>query len=129
MMADKAEYAKKGIAKGRSIVAMEFADGVLLVADNPSASLHKISEMYDRIAFSGAQVQRIRDAAQGRDPARRPQGVHLQPGGRDGQIAGQCLLAKHRKPLQRRSETTRSGAAGRRGGPGRQAQRAVPDLL
>src|SRR6266498_3186955 len=54
MMADKAEYAKKGIAKGRSIVAMAFADGVLLVADNPSASLHKISEMYDRIAFSGA---------------------------------------------------------------------------
>ena len=54
MMADKAEYAKKGIAKGRSIVAMEYEDGVLLVADNPSASLHKISEMYDRIAFSGA---------------------------------------------------------------------------
>jgi proteasome alpha subunit len=54
MMADKAEYAKKGIAKGRSIVAMEYADGILLVADNPSASLHKISEMYDRIAFSGA---------------------------------------------------------------------------
>src|SRR5207253_11460582 len=48
MMADKAEYAKKGIAKGRSIVAMEHADGILLVADNPSASLHKISEMYDR---------------------------------------------------------------------------------
>jgi proteasome alpha subunit len=54
MMADKAEYAKKGIAKGRSIIAMEFTEGVLLVADNPSASLHKISEMYDRIAFSGA---------------------------------------------------------------------------
>ena len=54
MMADKAEYAKKGIAKGRSIVAMEYADGVLLVADNPSASLHKVSEMYDRIAFAGA---------------------------------------------------------------------------
>jgi len=54
MMADKAEYAKKGIAKGRSLVAMECAEGVLLVADNPSASLRKISEMYDRIAFSGA---------------------------------------------------------------------------
>ena len=54
MMADKAEYAKKGIAKGRSIIAMENADGILLIADNPSASLHKISEMYDRIAFSGA---------------------------------------------------------------------------
>lgn len=54
MMQDKAEYAKKGIAKGRSIIAMEYDDGVLLVADNPSASLYKISEIYDSIAFSGA---------------------------------------------------------------------------
>ena len=42
MMQDNAEYAKKGIAKGRSIIAMEYADGVLLTADNPSASLHKV---------------------------------------------------------------------------------------
>ena len=54
MMQDKAEYAKKGIAKGRSIIAMEYDAGVLLVADNPSASLCKISEVYDNIAFSGA---------------------------------------------------------------------------
>jgi proteasome alpha subunit len=54
MMQDKAEYAKKGIAKGRSIVAMEYQDGILMVADNPSASLYKISEVYDNIAFSGA---------------------------------------------------------------------------
>jgi proteasome alpha subunit len=54
MMQDKAEYAKKGIAKGRSIIAMEYADGVLLAADNPSASLHKVSEIYDSIAFAGA---------------------------------------------------------------------------
>lgn len=54
VMQDKAEYAKKGIAKGRSIVAMEYSEGVLLTADNPSASLHKISEIYDCIAFSGA---------------------------------------------------------------------------
>ncbi len=54
MMQDKAEYAKKGIAKGRSIIAMEYEHGVLLVADNPSASLYKISEIYDSIAFSGA---------------------------------------------------------------------------
>ena len=54
MMQDKAEYAKKGIAKGRSLIVMEYADGVLLTADNPSASLHKISEIYDTIAFSGA---------------------------------------------------------------------------
>jgi proteasome alpha subunit len=54
MMQDKAEYAKKGIVKGRSIIAMEYENGVLLVADNPSASLYKISEIYDSIAFSGA---------------------------------------------------------------------------
>jgi proteasome alpha subunit len=54
MMQDKAEYAKKGIAKGRSIVAAEYADGILLMADNPSVSLNKISEIYDNIAFSGA---------------------------------------------------------------------------
>jgi proteasome alpha subunit len=53
-MQDKAEYAKKGIAKGRSIIAMEYLDGILLVADNPSASLYKISEVYDNIALSGA---------------------------------------------------------------------------
>jgi proteasome alpha subunit len=54
MMQDKAEYAKKGIAKGRSIMVMEYEDGVLLVADNPSVSLSKISEVYDNIAFAGA---------------------------------------------------------------------------
>jgi len=54
MMQDKAEYARKGIAKGKSIIAMEYADGILLVAENPSASLNKISEIYDRIAFAGA---------------------------------------------------------------------------
>lgn len=53
IMQDKAEYARKGIAKGRSIVALEYTDGVLLTAENPSASLNKISEIYDRIAFAG----------------------------------------------------------------------------
>ena len=52
-MKDKAEYARKGIARGKSIVALEYADGVLLVAENPSTLLHKISEIYDRIAFAG----------------------------------------------------------------------------
>ncbi len=54
MMQDRAEYAKKGIAKGRSIIAMEYDQGVLFVADNPSTSLFKISEIYDSIALSGA---------------------------------------------------------------------------
>jgi proteasome alpha subunit len=54
MMQDKAEYARKGIAKGRSIIALEYAGGILIVAENPSATLNKISEIYDRIAFAGA---------------------------------------------------------------------------
>jgi proteasome alpha subunit len=53
MMKDKAEYARKGISRGRSIVTLELADGILLVAENPSTLLHKISEIYDRIAFAG----------------------------------------------------------------------------
>ena len=53
MMKDKAEYARKGISRGKSIVALEYKDGVLLVAENPSTLLHKISEIYDRIAFAG----------------------------------------------------------------------------
>ena len=53
MMKDKAEYARKGIARGRSTVTLEYGDGILLVAENPSTLLHKVSEIYDRIAFAG----------------------------------------------------------------------------
>ncbi len=53
LMKDKADYARKGIARGRSIIAMEYSDGILFVAENPSATLYKISEIYDRIAFAG----------------------------------------------------------------------------
>ena len=53
VMKDRAEYAQKGIARGRSLVATVYAEGVLIVAENPSRSLHKISEIYDRIAFAG----------------------------------------------------------------------------
>jgi proteasome alpha subunit len=53
MMKDKAEYARKGISRGRSIVTLEIRDGILLVAENPSTLLHKVSEIYDRIAFAG----------------------------------------------------------------------------
>ena len=52
LMQDKAEYAKKGIARGRSIVALEYGGGIALVAENPS-TLSKIGELYDRIAFAG----------------------------------------------------------------------------
>lgn len=50
---EKAEFARKGIARGRSIIAVDYAGGVLLLAENPSAALHKVSEVYDRIAFAG----------------------------------------------------------------------------
>ncbi len=53
MVQDKAEYARKGIARGKSIVAMEYADGIVLCAENPSTALNKISEIYDYIAFAG----------------------------------------------------------------------------
>lgn len=53
LVRDKAEFARKGIARGRSIIAVDYADGVLLLAENPSKALHKISEVYDRIAFAG----------------------------------------------------------------------------
>lgn len=53
LVRDKAEFARKGIARGRSIVAVDYGEGVLLLAENPSTALHKISEVYDRIAFAG----------------------------------------------------------------------------
>ncbi|HVE92590.1 MAG TPA: proteasome subunit alpha [Actinomycetota bacterium] len=53
VMRDKADYARKGIARGKPLVAMEYSDGVLFLAENPSSTLHKISEIYDRIAFAG----------------------------------------------------------------------------
>jgi len=51
-MRDKADYARKGIARGRSCVALKYAGGILMVAPNPSRALHKIGELYDRIAFA-----------------------------------------------------------------------------
>ncbi|GAC1312721.1 MAG: proteasome subunit alpha [Acidimicrobiales bacterium] len=53
VMNDKAQYARKGIARGRALCAIVYDDGVLLAAENPSEVLHKISEIYDRIAFAG----------------------------------------------------------------------------
>jgi proteasome alpha subunit len=81
MMKDRSEYAQKGIARGKSVVGLEFADGVLFLAENTSATLHKISEIYDRIAFaavgkysefedlriSGVRLADLRGYSYGRD--------------------------------------------------------------
>jgi proteasome alpha subunit len=53
-MRERSELARKGIARGRSVVALAYAGGVLFVADNPSRSLQKISELYDRVGFAAA---------------------------------------------------------------------------
>ena len=53
VMKDRADYARKGIARGRALVAVRYDDGIALVAENPSNTLRKISEIYDRIAFAG----------------------------------------------------------------------------
>ncbi|MBX6370833.1 MAG: proteasome subunit alpha [Acidothermus sp.] len=52
IMKDRAEFARKGIARGRSNVVLQYTDGILFVAENTSRALHKISEVYDRIAFA-----------------------------------------------------------------------------
>ena len=53
VMKDRADYARKGIARGRSLAGLSYQDGIVLVAENHSRTLHKVSEIYDRIAFAG----------------------------------------------------------------------------
>jgi proteasome alpha subunit len=52
-MKDRADYARKGIARGRSVVVLQYDDGIAFATENASRALHKISEIYDRIAFAG----------------------------------------------------------------------------
>jgi len=53
LIKDRAEFARKGIQRGRPIVVIEYESGILLIGENPSRSLHKIGEIYDRVAFAG----------------------------------------------------------------------------
>ncbi len=52
IMRDKSDFARKGIARGRSVLVLTYADGILFLGENPSRALHKVSEIYDRIAFA-----------------------------------------------------------------------------
>ena len=52
LMRDRSEYARKGISRGRSVAVLTYADGVLFIAENPSSTLHKVGEIYDRIGFA-----------------------------------------------------------------------------
>lgn len=53
MMKDRADYARKGIARGRALIALQTPTCIVIVAENPSTTLRKVSEIYDRIAFAG----------------------------------------------------------------------------
>jgi proteasome alpha subunit len=53
MMKDRADYARKGIARGRALVGLRYGGGIAIVAENSSETLRKVSEIYDRIAFAG----------------------------------------------------------------------------
>jgi proteasome alpha subunit len=52
LIKDRAEFARKGIRRGRPIVVIEYVEGILLIGENPSRSLHKIAEIYDQVAFA-----------------------------------------------------------------------------
>jgi proteasome alpha subunit len=52
LMKDRADFARKGIARGRSVVTVQYGEGILFASENPSQALHKVSEIYDRIAFA-----------------------------------------------------------------------------
>ena len=53
VMKDRADYARKGIARGRALAALRYDGGIVIVAENASTTLRKVSEIYDRIAFAG----------------------------------------------------------------------------
>jgi proteasome alpha subunit len=52
LMKDRADYARKGIARGRSAIVLGYDGGIAFVAENTSRALHKVSEIYDRVAFA-----------------------------------------------------------------------------
>ena len=128
VMKDRADYARKGIARGRSLVALECAAGVLIVADNPSRTLSKISEIYDRIAFAAVgkynEFQMLRVAGVRHADLK---GFSYSREDCQRQGARQRVRADARPGVHARDEAVRGGAARRRGRPlRRRPRRDVP---
>ncbi len=116
LMKDRSEYAHKGIARGRSVIGLDYADGLLFLAENPSTTLHKISEVYDQIAFAGRrQVQRVRGAADRRHPSGRPARLPVRSRGREGARSRERVLAGALDDLHPADEAVRDRDPGRRG--------------
>ena len=130
VMKDRAEYAQKGIARGRSLVATIYDDGVADRGREPVALAAQDQRDLrpDRLR-RGGQVQRVRPAAGGRGPPRRHQGLRLQPRGRRRPFPGQPLRPVPGQRLHPRDEAARGrdpGGRARRRGP---ARPAVPHRL
>ena len=115
-MRDRSEYARKGIARGRSVVVTTYSGGVLFVAENHSPTLHKVSEIYDRIGFAAVgrynEFENLRTAGIRLADVR---GLLLRPAGRHRSVAGERLRADRRLDLLRAPEAVRGGALRRRG--------------
>ena len=116
IMRDRSEYARKGIARGRRVVVLTYADGVLFVAENASSALHKVSEIYDRIAFAARrQVQRVREPARRRHPPGRPARLLLRPSRRHRAGARQRVCPDAGHDLHRAAKALRGRDLRRRG--------------
>ena len=110
IMRDRSEYARKGIARGRSVVVLTYAGGVLFVAENPStrAAQGQRDLRPDRLR-RGRPVQRVREPARGRRPDGRPARLLLRPPGRHRPGAGQRVRPDPRRDLHRAAEAVRGG--------------------
>ena len=117
VMKDRADYARKGIARGRSLIALEAADGIVIVAENPSRTLFKISEIYDRIAFAGVgkynEFEMLKIAGVRHADLK---GYAVLPRGRHRAVARERLRADARPGLHPRDEAVRGRDPRRPGG-------------
>ncbi len=116
IMRDRSEYARKGIARGRSVAVLRYADGILFVAENASSALHKVSEIYDRIGFAAVgkynEFENLRVAGIRLADLR---GYSYDRRDVTGTVAGQRLRPDPRRDLHRAAEAVRGRDLRRRG--------------
>ena len=115
LIKDRADFARKGIARGRPIVVTEYVDGVLLIGENPGGSLHKLGEVYDNLGFAG--VGRFNEFETLRVGGIRYADLKGFSYGRadvTGKGARQCVFANGGPDLHARSEAVRGRGDRRR---------------
>ena len=110
LMKDRADYARKGIARGRSVVVLSYDSGIAFVADNPRAPAQDQRDLRPDRLRRGRQVQRVREPARGRRPVRRPARLLLRPRRRHRPRPGERLRPDPRQRLHHRAEAVRGRA-------------------